>query len=179
MIKGEDGYPVKELQIEAELRDRMISHIQKSIIHNLEAIKKFLQIPGCENICAGIYTYAVEEYGKALYLKILSSRSSPDSNTVNLQYKGAFLNHHIKFPLALKELPDTCKLLNTGGVTDTGFTNGFIKDFVADFEARKAIFFADFTQDRKSIEMPPQVNRDVLEKAVDAFLSHAKKEFSS
>lgn len=188
MIKGEDGYPVKELEIEVELRDRMVSHIQSSIIHNLEAIKKFLQIPGYEDICAGIYTYAVEEYGKAFYLKGLSSpsssSSSPDSsnssnnNTINLQYKGAFLHHPTKFRQALDVLPDTCKRLYEGGsYTSTSYSFGsFTTDLIANFEARKKIFFADFTQDKKSIEMPPQVDRALLEEAVDTFLSHMKNE---
>jgi hypothetical protein len=58
--KDENGYPVDHLEIEVELGDRMVSHIQKAIIRNLEAIKKFHQIPHCEDICAGLYTYAVE-----------------------------------------------------------------------------------------------------------------------
>jgi hypothetical protein len=147
MIKGKDGYPVKELEIEVELRDRMVSHIQSSIVRNLEAIKKFLlQTPGYEDICAGIYTYAVEEYGKALYLKGLSSpSSSPDSssssnnnNTINLQYKGAFLHHPTKFRQALDVLPDTCKRLYEGGSsTSTSFSFGsFTTDLIANFEAR-------------------------------------------
>lgn len=187
MIKGKDGYPVKELEIEVELRDRMVSHIQSSIVRNLEAIKKFLlQIPGYEDICAGIYTYAVEEYGKALYLKGLSSpSSSPDSssssnnnNTINLQYKGAFLYHPAKFRQALDVLPGTCKRLYEGGSsTSTSFSFGsFTTDLIANFEARKRIFFADFTQDKKSIEMPPKVDRDLLLGAVDDFLDFMKNQ---
>jgi len=71
MITGENGYPVDCLEIEVELRDKMVSHIKNATIRNLEAIQKFLQIPGYEEICAGLYTYAVEEYGKLLYLKSL------------------------------------------------------------------------------------------------------------
>jgi hypothetical protein len=184
MIKGEDGYPVKEWEIEVELRDRMVSYIQSSIVRNLEAIKKFLlQTPGYEDICAGIYTYAVEEYGKALYLKGLSSPSSDSSsssnnNTINLQYKGAFLHHPTKFRQALDVLPDTCKRLYEGGSsTSTSFSFGsFTTDLIANFEARKRIFFVDFTQDKKSIEMPPKVDRDLLLKAVDDFLDFMKNQ---
>jgi hypothetical protein len=175
MIKDQDGYPVEHLEIEIDLRDRMVLHIQDSIIHNLKAIKKFLQIPGYEDICAGIYTYAVEEYGKILYLKRFSP-SSPGSNTINLQYKRSFLNHHVKFPLALNDLPDACKYLGAGGLVKSGFiSSGFITEsLIADFEDRKAIFFADFTQDKKSIEIPPKVDRGLLEKAVDDFLQFMK-----
>ena len=52
----------------------------------------------------------------------------------------------------------------------------FTKDLIVNFEARKAVFFADFTQDGKSIEMPPPVNRKLLEKAVDSFLTLIRNE---
>ena len=78
MIIGENGYPVDCMEIEVELRDKMVSHIKNATIRNLEAIQKFLQIPGYEEICAGLYTYAVEEFGKILYLKSL--HPSPPGN---------------------------------------------------------------------------------------------------
>jgi hypothetical protein len=54
-----------------------------------------------------------------------------------------FLNHYKKFDLALDVLPDTCKILSEGGFTSTGFTStGFTTErLIADFEARKAVFF--------------------------------------
>jgi|SRR5688500_8397569 len=170
MITGENGYPVDCLEIEVELRDKMVSHIKNATIRNLEAIQKFLQIPGYEEICAGLYTYAVEEYGKLLYLKSLHP-SPPGNNKINLKYKLSFLNHPVKFRLALKELPDTCKILHEGSLTNRSYTSkSYNIDLIANFEARKRVFFADFTQDKKSIEMPPQVNKALLEKAVEKFL---------
>lgn len=62
----ETGIP--ELEIKIELRDEMVFGIQKRIIHNLEAIKQFLNFQSYDDICAGLYTYAVEEYGKILFL---------------------------------------------------------------------------------------------------------------
>jgi hypothetical protein len=191
MIRDGKVHRLDCVEIDIELRDKMVTHIQRSIIHNLEAIKKFMQIPGYEDICAGIYTYAVEEYGKILYLKSFCL-SPAESNTIKFPYKmmgkekgdTGFLNHYKKFKLALRELPDNARTLvqEGGGFLSSGFLpSGFIteKRIIADFEARKKIFFADFTQDRKSIEMPPQVNRNVLEKAVDTFLTHMKNEISS
>ncbi len=191
MLTDEKGDPLDCLEIDLELRDQMVLHIQNRIITNLEAIKKFLQIPGYEDICAGIYTYAVEEYGKILYLKSFCL-SPADSNTIKFPYKmkgkkkgdTGFLNHPRKFKLALRQLPGTVRTLvqEGGGFFSSGFLpSGFIseKRIIADFEARKAIFFADFTQDRKSIETPPKVDRTSLEKAVDDFLSHMRNEISS
>lgn len=56
MIEGKNGYPVDIAEIDLELRDKIVSHIQKAIIHKLEAVKKLLQIPGYEDICAGVHT---------------------------------------------------------------------------------------------------------------------------
>jgi hypothetical protein len=188
MITGDNGYPVDDLEIDVELRDKMVSHIQNRIIHNLEAIQKFLQIPGYEEVCAGLYTYTVEEFGKSLYLKSFCV-SPAGSNKIEFPYKmkggkkgTGFLNHNKKFDLALDVLPDTCKILSEGGFTSTGFTStGFTTErLIADFEARKAVFFADFKRDTQiSIEEPPKVTKALLEKAVDKFLSCMRNEISS
>jgi hypothetical protein len=74
---------------------------------------------------------------------------SNNNNKIKFQYekKGntGFRNHYKKFDLALDVLHDTCRILSKGGFTDTGFTSGeFTKDLIAGFEARKAVFFADF-----------------------------------
>jgi hypothetical protein len=123
VIPDEKGYPSDCMEIDIELRNKMVSPIHKSIIHNLEAIRKFLQFPGgYEDVCAGLYTYAVEEYGNILYLKSFCP-SSTDSTIIKFPYKmrrkdkgdTGFLNHYRKFKLALRELPDTCKNLNKKG----------------------------------------------------------------
>jgi hypothetical protein len=80
MIEGKNGYPVDIAEIDLELRDKIVSHIQKAIIHKLEAVKKLLQIPGYEDICAGVHTYAVEEYGKILFLGISSPSPAITTN---------------------------------------------------------------------------------------------------
>lgn len=179
MLTDEKGDPLDCLEIDVELRDQMALHIKNRIITNLEAIKKFLQTSGYEDICAGIYTYAVEEYGKILYLKSLSP-SPPDSNKINLQYKRSFLNHHVKFPLAIKKLPDNVRTLvqEGGGFLDSGFLpSGFITEqrIIADFEARMSLFYADF-KDENTILEPPSLDRDVLEKAVEDFLHFMKNQ---
>jgi hypothetical protein len=75
MIKDKNGNTADIAEIKVELRDEMVSYIQNRIIRNVEAIKEFLQIPGYEDICAGLYTYAVEEYGKILFLNSFSLSS--------------------------------------------------------------------------------------------------------
>jgi hypothetical protein len=148
MIEGKNGYPVDITEIDLELRDKMVSHIQKAIIHNLEAIKKLLQITGYEDICAGVHIPMQLRNMERSFFEDLFSFSS-NNNKIKFQYekKGntGFRNHYKKFDIALDVLPDTCRILSKGGFTDTGFTSGeFTKDLIAGFEARTAVFFADF-----------------------------------
>jgi hypothetical protein len=44
----------------------------------------------------------------------------------------------------------------------------FNRDLIADLEARKAVFFADF-KDKNSIEMPPSVDRALLKLSINFF----------
>lgn len=173
-----------EFEIDIGLRDEMVCFIIDRIIRNLQATKRFLELGGEDytDICGGIYTYAVEEYGKFLYLISLNptpppSSSSPNKTIVTIQYTDdnqGFLDHRHKFKLALDTLPDSCRILNEGGFTSSGFlSSGFITDTTADFEARKSIFYVDFNKDDKfnSILRPPEVDRNSLVKAVDEFLN--------
>lgn len=150
-----------------------MSNIQKIIVSNLQATKELLRIQGYEDICAGLYTFAIEEYGKILFLQSIPVSTN---NTIKFPYKRdgrkGFLNHDEKFSRALddKQLPDNCKKLSKGGFTDRSFTStGFIHDIIADFEARMALFYADF-KDANSILEPPRVDRQLLARAVDEFL---------
>lgn len=118
ITKKNDGGRVVEFGIDIGLRDDMVCFIQKRIIHNLEATKRFLELEEekYDDICAGIYTYAVEEYGKILFLNRLSRLPPPNSDRLKVPYthrnKG-FLDHKHKFPLALddKDLSKACKVL--------------------------------------------------------------------
>lgn len=91
-----------------------MSNIQKNIIRILQATKELLRIQGYEDICAGLYTFAIEEYGKILFLQ---SFPVSTNNTIKFPHKRdgrkGFLNHYEKFPRALddKQLPVDCKNL--------------------------------------------------------------------
>jgi len=103
------------------------------------------------------------------------SSTSPD-NKIKVRYTNdnqGFLDHKHKFKLALDALPDSCKLLHEGSFTNTSSTSrSFTHDIVADFEARKSVFYADFNKDDNysSVLKSPEVNRDLLVKAVNDFL---------
>jgi hypothetical protein len=179
VIKDKNDNPEAYVTITTALRDQMTSIIQTRIINDLEAIKEFLKIPGYEHVCAGLYTYAIEEYGKILFLK-----SFPDSatNEITFPYRrdGAkgFLNHDEKFNRVKndKRLPDSCKKIHEGDFKHEDFRpQDFDTDVAAYFEARMALFYADF-KDKNSILEPPRVDRPLLLKAVDDFLTFMRNQ---
>lgn len=102
MIKDANGHPISDLEITIKLKNEMMSNIQKNIIRILQATKELLRIQGYEDICAGLYTFAIEEYGKILFLQ---SFPVSTNNTIKFPYKRdgrkGFLNHNEKFPRAL------------------------------------------------------------------------------
>ena len=54
----------------------------------------------------------------------------------------------------------------------------FVVDFIASLEARLALFFADFEDNNSIISIiePPPVDRPLLQKAVDDFLTFMKNQ---
>jgi hypothetical protein len=110
VIKDENNYPVDCLTITTALRDEMMSTIQMRIIHNLEAIEEFFKIPGYEDVCAGLYTYAIEEYSRILFLNSLPVSAA---NEITFPYRPdgpkGFLNHREKFP-SVKRQSTACFL---------------------------------------------------------------------
>ncbi len=181
MIKDKNDYAVKSLTITTVLRYEMISTIKKRIIHNLGAIKELLKIPGYENLGAGLYTYALEEYGKILFLKDIKP-IPPTNDRIKFKYKPkknksdkksyGFLAHDDKFSRVLKDknFPNSYKVLSKGDFEPNDYElEDFEVGLIADMEARMALLYADF-KDKNSISDPPPVDMDLLEKAVDYFL---------
>ena len=82
MIRDAKGYATEIAQISPDLRDKMILVIRDRIIRNLLAIKQLVVIGGYDDICGGLYTYVVEEYGKILFLKSL-----PVGNDGKIEFK--------------------------------------------------------------------------------------------
>jgi AbiV family abortive infection protein len=175
IVKGE----VMNLAITPELRDEMVSFIRKRIILNLEATKRLLEFEDedYDDICAGLQTYAIEEYGKLLFLKGLNP--SPLDNKIrfaNTHNKQGFRDHDHKFELALKDkdLSNSAKVLSEGDFVPDDFVFGdFNMGSIPDMKARMALFYADF-KDENSILDPPSVDRPVLKNAVDKFLTHMR-----
>ena len=128
----------------------------------LDSSEKLLNNGGNETISAGLYTYAVEEYGKLLFLK----RYSPRKGLVKIKYKDEFRDHYEKFNIAVQNLPNECTKISRIGFEE-GFENAFEhKDIAADFEARMAVFYSDFQDSGKELMLVPPIDKDKLRTAI-------------
>lgn len=116
------------------------------------------------HVAAGLYLFAIEEYGKALILE--NYQTSNDE--VEIKYSDKFRNHTTKFLRALENLPDECKLLHKGSF-GKGFGKGFDIDEFASLENRMSIFYSDL-DDEKKISVLPQVDAEKLQICLDKFM---------
>lgn len=130
----------------------------------LDSAEKLLQNKGNLAVCAGLYTYAVEEYGKLLFLQ----EDVPQFGKVTVTYKREFCWHPAKIPKALSVLPPECKFLKTPLFDPAIFDpNIFDAKLVkADFEARTTVFYTDFNDTYTALLSPSPVDGGRLLNAI-------------
>ncbi|MGB6463046.1 MAG: AbiV family abortive infection protein [Nitrosotalea sp.] len=146
----------------------------KSILNSVKVLLKDNIIQNQEflfdhpHICAGLYTYAIEEYGKLLILESYVSIN----NKVKIEYLSKFTDHDAKFNIAIERLslvaPECIRIGK--GLFDPAFFDPAIfdtKESITSFKARLAIFYSDF-KDNKIIVLP-NVDKETLNKAVSEF----------
>ena len=114
------------------------------------------------SVAAGLYSHAVEEFGKYLYLKSIE----PIDGEYHINYSDEFLNHRKKFERALSHLPRECTLVHLGKISDDEpfYDLDFQTDIIADFETRKRIFYSDLDPRflNKITQQPPPVSAKLL-----------------
>ena len=126
-----------------------------------------------KDIAAGLYVYAVEEFGKLLLL-----RDAPSLNGKRkVNYDKGFVKHETKIKKASDYFRSNnfhvCMILaqgcpgQTSDVDDANWDN-VIVDLAADTEARLSIFYADFVYDHNKnpvVESPPDAEPQMLRRA--------------
>ena len=118
-----------------------------------------------------VFTHAVEEYGKLLYVKSLI----PDINgnyEVNYRYK--FRDHVTKFNLALADLPDSIKVMFHAQFDESNFdsTNYATKGTASNWDNRLNILNVDLDDDNNPIDITFDVDIDMLRKCVFDFRNY-------
>ena len=118
---------------------------------------------------AGLFSHAIEEYGKLLYLQSLSSINGIITIEYDGKHGGKFKNHKHKFELALKKLPNQCTVLEDGAF-DTAIFDSRIFDTgtIANWETRLNIFNTDLNDDG-TVKKYPTVDIHKLITAVTEF----------
>lgn len=166
------------IDIPEKLWKKMMQHVLKRIFQKLNAVKNMQTID--LYVAAGIYIYAVEEFGKLLLLK--------NTNVLNgirrVVYEKEFLSHTKKFKAAFDYFQanryDSCLVLSEGDVvsSDVVWSDAII-GLLANTGARLSVFYSDFVYDNNQnmiIETPPTIDLDLLQKASNE-LERASKEF--
>ena len=167
MLKDKKGW-VEFLEIAENLWRRIMHEALNKAITLTDSAEKLLQNAGNEAISAGLYMYAIEEYGKFLFLKQLT----PSSGKVTMKYKNGFRKHSVKFRIALKQLPNECITLRQGLFDPEIFDPAIFDtedEVIKSCETREAVFYSDFTKTAGDIEDVPYVDRECLKNAINQF----------
>jgi AbiV family abortive infection protein len=163
MLKKKSQKKPEFMEISDKLWKKLMGETLQGILKLLGSAEILLENGGNEAICAGLYTYALEEYGKLLLLK----QYSPSAGKVKIKYKNEFLKHPPKFNVAIANLPPECLIIDVMGFEE-GFEEGFERiEVAADFEARTAVFYCDVLDSGDGIKSVPSVDKTRLGKAID------------
>lgn len=119
-----------------------------------------------------VFTHAVEEYGKLLYVKSLI----PDTNgnyEVNYRYK--FRDHVTKFNLALADLPDSIKVIFRAQFDESNFdsTNNATEETVPNWDNRLNVLNVDLDDNNNPTDITFDVDIDILRKCVFDFRNYS------
>jgi hypothetical protein len=159
----------EKLEIESGLMEDALQSIKAGINRKLAAARKMIEFD--KEVAAGIYTYAVEEFGKFQLLK----EAEKVAEGYRINYKNEFLRHEVKFPKAIKYLQNHnhSECNNIGGsFSKKSFTNSFTLETETSFQSRLGIFYIDLEIDQmagraKKIQVVPYVNGTRLMAAID------------
>jgi AbiV family abortive infection protein len=169
--RAEDVRLIPNRLIPEDLWKQLMQETLDSVIRLLDASNKLLLNGGNEAICAGLYTYAVEEYGKLLLLK----QYVPSNGKVTIDYEKIFRDkrHKNKYRAAienLKKQAPECMILMKGSF-DPVFFDPQIFDttapIIADFKTRMEIFYCDIADSGDGIKQVPPVDKSLLKNAID------------
>jgi|SRR3990172_3830719 len=152
----------------------------------------------------GLYTFAIEEFGKALLLKDHYKKGDQNIHVPTWIFsKGRFpreiKSHDEKIKRAFNDLPEPCKKImmgitidkpspNTttirlrggGAISASGMTSGlFMTDNGVDFEVRMKCFYLDWNKDEEKWDYELTTAKEYLKDAVSCFKKELAKAKSS
>ena len=161
------GSPADHKQITCKQRAILLDATLAGIRRLLASVKALLDAaatPGSPDpdgllaVAGGLYTYALEEYGKAILLDALPEKGG----AVSVPYREIFRTHRKKFDAAIDELPAECNTLRPG-IFDPRIFDRRIFDvgLSASFSSRTRLFYLDMSRSGGPI-MPATPSAKVL-----------------
>lgn len=147
----------------------MMQNVRDGIYRKLKAAKQITAYD--KELAAGLYVYAVEEFGKLLLLK----KAVVFNGMRRVIYDKEFVYHRIKFETAFDYFQANgyaaCLVISEGDFVVADFVwRDFAIGMLANTQARLSIFYSDFAYDDKHniiIERLPDVDLNILQKAID------------
>ncbi len=163
-LKDSKNRWVKYLIITEELQNKTIEITRQRILKLLDSAQILLDNGGPVTISAGLYTYAVEEYGKIVLLR----KSRKIDGHVKIKYKQGFRDHNTKFRLGIKKLPKECTTLQIAPFDPKFFGQKAFdtETVIADFKSRMSVFYTNFLESGVNIESVPSVSEQRLKLAI-------------
>ena len=153
--------PMNEGEVEV-----LLGIIRTRIKYIIQSVETLLENDGILQIAGALYIHAVEEYGKHLYVQLLSS----NSGIIEIG-RTHFRSHIFKIELARDDLPNNCFILKHGVFDSSVFQRDvFDVEEVPDWQTRLTIFNTDLEDGR--VPELPEVDKTDLETAVSEFKSH-------
>lgn len=143
-------------------------------------------------IALGVYSFAIEEFGKALMLKDCLGKGKEVCSVPRDIFVGKD-SHDLKFKKALSKLPNSCKYFEEKKFVNTPISEDFtldvgphdtfytfdlgtkiynLGDFPLDFAARMYCFYVDWNNHMKSWKIGPHVSENKLMNSIRKFIQH-------
>jgi hypothetical protein len=172
MLKDEKGRKPVDVEINAEKWNQTKRIISEGIQKKLHAAKKLIETD--KEVSAGLYTYAIEEFGKLLLL----DNSKLKDGKGKISYRDEFVSHELKFGKAFDYLQahnyNNCIVLNDeGSFNPESFSwRSFTIGLIPKTEARLSIFYVDFiyaNERTNDIEImkTPLIDSEILKKGIN------------
>lgn len=116
--------------------------------------------------CYVIFTHAVEEYGKLLYLRTLET---DEQGNYIIEYSKKFTNHKTKFRLALDKLPKSIKVVYEGSFSSEFDSANLDTDTEATWENRLNVLNTDIDDNGNPTNILFSVDIDSLRQSIFDF----------
>lgn len=118
-----------------------------------------------------VFTHAVEEYGKLLYMKSLIQDTN---NNYEVNYRYKFRDHTTKFNLALADLPDSIKVVFHAQFdeSNSNSTNNTTKETVLNWDNKLNVLNVDLDDNNNPTDITFDVDIDILRKGVFDFRNY-------